>query len=485
MPSQSSKVALRFAFAPRSASSSMSAMQEFKGSESIFHCKIYLGSSCINFAVLSKVLWRKDWCLCMHLSLAAFGGFGRVAGTSFCLACTKKVMSLRWQQASFLGPASHTMTTRGVISAGRRLLGAHPSRSIVPNHVQLRSSPAKDISCSLFQHNVATGQQQRRLLSSGGRDKSVDGKSQHALFEEQMRELQAERDVMFGASSDDEQPGADGNQPPMGMYQSGSSTSNSEMNAPTSGTDASVDDEREQMWETRAKVYGFTSEEYAGWSNAGANHTHDESFMAKVQAAREEQDRMTVDDYTKTKKSRKIPISTKTENSGTFTHLSPSGESVSMVDVGAKAVTTRVAKARTYVIFPPEVVEAFRSHDGSANEMVGPKGPIFSTAKIAGIMAAKRTSDLIPLCHPLPLDKVDIQIRLEGDDGNTAVVECECRVTHKTGVEMEALTGATVAALTIYDMCKAVSHNIEIGNTMLIEKTGGKRTVKEQKLVDA
>ena len=375
------------------------------------------------------------------------------------------------------------MTTRGVISAGRRLLGAHPRRRIAPYHVKLRSSTA----CSIFQHDVATGQQQRRLLSisSGGRDKSVDGKSQHALFEEQMRELQAERDVMFGASSDDEQPGADGNQPPMGMYQSGSSTSNSEMNAPTSGTDASVDDEREQMWETRAKVYGFTSEEYAGWSNAGANHTHDESFMAKVQAAREEQDRMTVDDYTKTKKSRKIPISTKTENSGTFTHLSPSGESVSMVDVGAKAVTTRVAKARTYVIFPPEVVEAFRSHDGSANEMVGPKGPIFSTAKIAGIMAAKRTSDLIPLCHPLPLDKVDIQIRLEGDDGNTAVVECECRVTHKTGVEMEALTGATVAALTIYDMCKAVSHNIEIGNTMLIEKTGGKRTVKEQKLVDA
>lgn len=389
------------------------------------------------------------------------------------------------------------MTTRGVISAGRRLVGAQTSRSIASIHFELRSSPAKHIiSCSLFQHDVGTGQQ-RRLLSSGGRDKSVDGKSQHALFEEQMRELQAERDVMFGYNTCDEQPGTEGSRPPMEMYEPGSSTRNLDTNTATSSsaisaadTDAETDDEREEMWETRAKVYGFTSEDYAGWSNAGVNHTHDESFMAKVQAAREEQERMTVDDYTKTKKSkpkksRKIPISTKNENNETFTHLSPSGESVSMVDVGAKAATTRVAKARTHVLFPPEVVEAFRSHDGSANEMVGPKGPIFSTAKIAGIMAAKRTSDLIPLCHPLPLDKVDIQIRLEGDDGNKAVVECECRVTHKTGVEMEALTGATVAALTIYDMCKAVSHNIEIGNTMLIEKTGGKRTVKEQKLVDA
>ena len=142
-----------------------------------------------------------------------------------------------------------------------------------------------------------------------------------------------------------------------------------------------------------------------------------------------------------------------------------------------------MAKARTHVIFPPEVVEAFSSHDGT-NEMVGPKGPIFATAKTAGIMAAKRTSDLIPLCHPLPLDKVNIEIQFDGKESNTAVVECECRVTHKTGVEMEALTGATVAALTIYDMCKAVSHSIEIGSTVLIEKTGGKRTVKEQSLVE-
>jgi cyclic pyranopterin phosphate synthase len=91
------------------------------------------------------------------------------------------------------------------------------------------------------------------------------------------------------------------------------------------------------------------------------------------------------------------------------------------------------------------------------------------------IFTDRKTSELIPLCHALPLDQVSIDIRLE--NGNTAVIRCECRVTHKTGVEMEALTGASVAALTIYDMTKAVSHQIRIEQTMLISKTGGKRTV--------
>mmetsp|Transcript_116252 Transcript_116252/g.237777 ORF Transcript_116252/g.237777 Transcript_116252/m.237777 type:complete len:168 (-) Transcript_116252:303-806(-) len=161
-----------------------------------------------------------------------------------------------------------------------------------------------------------------------------------------------------------------------------------------------------------------------------------------------------------------------------------------MVDVGRKAVTPRMAHARTEVWLPPDVLEAFlpktEAGDGSSSspELVGPKGPIFATAKIAGIMAAKKTSDLIPLCHPLPLDQVQLDIKLKDDEsdeapagGGTVVVDCRCRVTHKTGVEMEALTGATVAALTIYDMTKAVSHNIRIRDTRLIGKTGGKRTV--------
>ena len=89
----------------------------------------------------------------------------------------------------------------------------------------------------------------------------------------------------------------------------------------------------------------------------------------------------------------------------------------------------------------------------------------------------RRTSDLIPLCHPLPLSKVHVEIKLEG---NRAVIECECRVTHKTGVEMEALAGATVAALTIYDMVKAVSHNVQIESTYLVKKSGGKRKVENK-----
>ena len=341
------------------------------------------------------------------------------------------------------------MASRGVVSAGRRLLGARINRNIVSAYSTPHVASTLRISCSVTPTSLqerAAGH--RRLLSSASsgddKKKSVDGKSQHALFEEQMRELQAERDVMFGAGSDDERPGEDGNRPPVDMYEPEPSTRNLETSDAATSTLSKPDDsdeEKEKMYETRAKVYGFTSEDYAGWTNAGTNHTHDESFMEKLRAAREEQERTTVDDHTKkTKQQSKIkPISKRNENDETFTHLSPSGDAVSMVDVGAKAVTARMAKARTHVIFPPEVVEAFSSHDGT-NEMVGPKGPIFATAKTAGIMAAKRTSDLIPLCHPLPLDKVNIEIQFDGKESNTAVVECECRVTHKTGVEMEALT---------------------------------------------
>ena len=109
--------------------------------------------------------------------------------------------------------------------------------------------------------------------------------------------------------------------------------------------------------------------------------------------------------------------------------------------------------------------------DDRKQEMIGPKGPIFEIAKIAGIMGAKQTSNLIPLCHPLPLDHVAIDIQLVA---NQAIIECKCSVTHTTGVEMEALMGASVAALTIYDMVKAVSHNVIIGQTVLVSKSGGK-----------
>jgi cyclic pyranopterin phosphate synthase len=96
---------------------------------------------------------------------------------------------------------------------------------------------------------------------------------------------------------------------------------------------------------------------------------------------------------------------------------------------------------------------------------------LFQLYRNSILLSCRRTSDLIPLCHPLPLDRVKIDIQLVG---NNAIIECECRVTHKTGVEMEALTGASIAALTIYDMVKAVSHRVEIGKTALVSKSGGK-----------
>jgi len=138
-----------------------------------------------------------------------------------------------------------------------------------------------------------------------------------------------------------------------------------------------------------------------------------------------------------------------------------------MVDVSGKAVTAREAHARAVVVLPKEVLAAL---DG--DEIQSKKGPVFATAIIAGVMAAKKTHELIPFCHPLGLDNCDVAIAIEGD---RAVIDCRCKVTHKTGVEMEALTGASVAALTVYDMCKALSHDIVIAETRLMMKTGGKQ----------
>ena len=144
-----------------------------------------------------------------------------------------------------------------------------------------------------------------------------------------------------------------------------------------------------------------------------------------------------------------------------------------MVDVGSKAVTRRTATARAIVEFPAEVFAQLRQGD----VLVGPKGPVFATAVVAGIQAAKRTWELIPMCHPLPIDGIDVTCVLAGD--NAVEVTCTVKTTHKTGVEMEALTGASVAALTLYDMTKALQnfstgHAIVIRDVRLLAKTGGK-----------
>ena len=138
-----------------------------------------------------------------------------------------------------------------------------------------------------------------------------------------------------------------------------------------------------------------------------------------------------------------------------------------MVDVSGKRVTQREAHARSIVTFPQDVASRF-----SGGDIESSKGPVFATAIIAGVMGAKRTHELIPFCHPLGLTNCKISIEL--DDESRAVIDCRCKVNHRTGVEMEALTGASIAALTVYDMCKALSHDIVIGETRLMSKAGGK-----------
>ena len=154
-------------------------------------------------------------------------------------------------------------------------------------------------------------------------------------------------------------------------------------------------------------------------------------------------------------------------NQSGLSHLDSDGD-ITMVDVSGKIASTREASALGQVVFPADIYTQIKATDGMTK-----KGSITQTAHIAGIMAAKRTHDLIPLCHPLPLDKISLTFVYD-DSQNSITVTATVKVTHKTGVEMEALTAVSVACLTIYDMTKAISHDIVIDNIRLINKTGGK-----------
>tara|TARA_B110000003_G_scaffold135354_1_gene137260 strand:- start:1967 stop:2446 length:480 start_codon:yes stop_codon:yes gene_type:complete len=156
-----------------------------------------------------------------------------------------------------------------------------------------------------------------------------------------------------------------------------------------------------------------------------------------------------------------------------ITHLDKENKP-QMVDVSSKKITTRFAHAQTKIIFPSLISERFINGDINTA-----KGPVFSTAIIAGVMAAKKTHELIPFCHPIGLDDCDIKI--EFNTKKEVIIDCICKVKHRTGVEMEAMTGSSVAALTIYDMCKALSHNIIIQETKLISKSGGKKDFHREK----
>ena len=146
-----------------------------------------------------------------------------------------------------------------------------------------------------------------------------------------------------------------------------------------------------------------------------------------------------------------------------LSHLNAAGEA-SMVDVSGKAVTTRVARAEGFVAMQPETLALIRS-GGHA------KGDVLATARIAGIMAAKRCAELIPLCHPLMLSRVQVEFAVREDGVR---IQAECKLDGKTGVEMEALTAVSVAALTLFDMCKAVDPGMEIGAIRVLSKDGGK-----------
>ncbi|GAJ27840.1 cyclic pyranopterin monophosphate synthase MoaC [Acidomonas methanolica] len=153
----------------------------------------------------------------------------------------------------------------------------------------------------------------------------------------------------------------------------------------------------------------------------------------------------------------------------TLTHLDEHGERPRMVEVGGKAVTRREAHAQARLRFPPDVARILTEAGFTTK-----KGAVLTIAQIAGISGVKATSSLIPLCHPLQIDGCTLDIAVEGDE---AIIDCRVTCTGRTGVEMEALTGASVAALTIYDMCKALTHDMEIRSVRLLGKTGGKRDV--------
>ncbi|MFM7852275.1 MAG: cyclic pyranopterin monophosphate synthase MoaC [Flammeovirgaceae bacterium] len=149
-----------------------------------------------------------------------------------------------------------------------------------------------------------------------------------------------------------------------------------------------------------------------------------------------------------------------------FSHIDSAGNP-KMVDVSKKAVTVRTARAQAVIKLGKKITSQMKG-----NELITKKGPVFQTAIVAGVLAAKRTSDLIPFCHPIGVEDCQIKIEIKKLQ---AVITSITKVTSKTGVEMEALTACTVAALTVYDMCKALSHKMVIEEIKLLEKTGGKK----------
>lgn len=155
-----------------------------------------------------------------------------------------------------------------------------------------------------------------------------------------------------------------------------------------------------------------------------------------------------------------------------FSHINQRNQP-KMVNVGDKKVTNRAATAKATMFLGSEIITHFDN-----NELITKKGPVFQTAIIAGIQAVKKTSELIPMCHPLLINGVDIDIEIL--DNEQIEILCTVSMEGKTGVEMEALTGATIAALTVYDMCKSISQKMVIKEVKLVKKSGGKSDIKNE-----
>lgn len=155
-----------------------------------------------------------------------------------------------------------------------------------------------------------------------------------------------------------------------------------------------------------------------------------------------------------------------------FSHINKKNQP-KMVNVGDKQITKRKATAKATMFLGEEIISHFQK-----DELITKKGPVFQTAIIAGIQAVKKTSELIPMCHPLLINGVDIDIDIV--DNDHIEILCTVAIEGKTGVEMEALTGANIAALTVYDMCKAISQKMVIKEVKLIEKSGGKSDIKNE-----
>jgi cyclic pyranopterin phosphate synthase len=334
---------------------------------------------------------------------------------------------------------------------------------------------------AFFQEQLLELEKERKSFYPAGAEdmepsfSSAASNSDNEAFIEQMKEWKAEQRQVFGKELDEEDP--------TGGSVSSSSDSPPEISAIEQ---AEYEEILEEQKQERDLLFNFSSHERAAWGSIPGKNSM-QQILEEVAHARETIEGIGGDVEHDEEDSQHTSNERQSVDSHheSFSHVSEDGSSVHMVDVGHKAVTSRMAHAQSKVVLPPSVLTAFgldRRSSSTTTELVGPKGPIFATAKIAGIMAAKNTSNFIPLCHPLPLDQVKIDIQLEEDattKKGVVTIDCTCRVTHKTGVEMEALTGASVAALTIYDMTKAVSHEICIMDTKLIAKTGGKRTVQD------